>query len=177
MLTIAGWCGARRRREESPAPTDARNQLLITSGGGRRERESTVKSSLPERPVIKSRSGVVQARHYNALRLAQFRLGAPLEEVLGVRGLEFYIDRTAWVCFDRQLECQPLLAWTDFAPSLRSALHEPVPCRVLYYHAFASIVIATVLDDLGRKLAARLRVQARGLGRGAVLALPPRTRP
>ncbi len=117
-----------------------------------------MKSGLPDIPGMKSFSSVVPAPYYNRVRLALKRFGQPLQLVLpGMRGFEMCLDDDAWVCTDRNLNFRPMLAWTGFKNNARTGLSEPVECQVIYYHAYANIVVRTALSDLDRKLEQRLR--------------------
>jgi hypothetical protein len=128
-----------------------------------------MKFSLPDVPILRSVESEVRPEHFNVIRLAQRRLGAPLREVLGLRGLEFHVGHNAWVCFDRCLDHRPILAWTSFLPQVRAGLHEPVACRVLHYHPFAPNVATIALEELGRRL--RMRLRASGDREAVVLTL------
>lgn len=115
-------------------------------------------AKLPQVPVLKAVAGRIGAAHYNRVRLARRRLGEPLTLMLpGLRGFQVCIGREHWVCRDRNLGDLPILAWTDFAPFARNGLSQPVPCRLLYYHPYARVVLRTVLDDMAKILGARLR--------------------
>lgn len=133
-----------------------------------------MKSSLPNLPAFKSERGLVKAGHFNRIRLALSRIGGPVSEVLGRRGLEFHLDRDAWLCVDRRLNNMPMLAWTDFSLQGRRGLHEPVACRILYYNAYAGVLVRSALEELDERLAIRLaeREPARGPRARVVVAFP-----
>lgn len=124
---------------------------------------------LPEIPGLKSTRSQVQAGHYNRARVALARLGSPLQLMLpGRRGFAFLLDRRAWVCVDRGFDNAPIIAWTDFEPGARRSLTAPVPCRVVFYHPYASVLVRTLLDDAERILGQRLQRQRRP-GQGQVV--------
>lgn len=115
-----------------------------------------MRSSLPSAPVLKSFNTRVGAVHYNSIFLALRRWGGPLELMVpAMGGFEVRIDRDAWVCFDRNLNYQPLLAWSEFRANARSGLYEPVPCRLLFYHAYAAVLVRSLPVDIHRLLLKR----------------------
>jgi len=116
-----------------------------------------MKSRLNDIPIIKSVPSYVGATHFNRVRLSQLRLDPSLRlELFSLRGLDIIIDDDAWVCIDRTLGDLPVLAWTDFDKNRRTGLHQPVPCKLRFYHNHADLICGTVLDDLGRILERRL---------------------
>ena len=116
-----------------------------------------MKSRLNDIPIIKSVPSYVGATHFNRVRLSQLRLDPSLRlELFSLRGLDIVIDDDAWVCIDRTLGDLPVLAWTDFDKTSRKGLHQPVPCKLRFYHNHADLICGTVLDDLGRILERRL---------------------
>lgn len=118
---------------------------------------ANMKSSLPKVPVLKSFPTHAEAVHYNNIYLALLRIGSPLKLMLpGMRGIEVRLDRDAWVCFDHNLNHQPLLAWTDFRPYTRTSLYQPVPCQLLFYHPYAAVLVRSLPGDINRLLIKRL---------------------
>ena len=118
---------------------------------------ANIKSNLPNAPVLKSYPSDVEAVHYNNIYLALSRIGAPLKLMLpGLRGIEVRLDRDAWVCFDHNLNNQPLLAWTDFRPGVRNSLYQAVPSQLLFYHPYATVLMRSLPDDINRVLIKRL---------------------
>jgi hypothetical protein len=116
-----------------------------------------MKSRLNDIPIIKSVPSYVGATHFNRVRLSQIRLDESLRlELFSLRGLDIVIENDAWVCIDRTLGDLPVLAWTDFDKNNRNGLHQPVPCKLRFYHNHADLICGTVLDDLGRILERRL---------------------
>ena len=116
-----------------------------------------MKSRLNDIPIIKSVPSYVGATHFNRVRLSQIRLDESLRlELFSLRGLDIVIEDDAWVCIDRTLGDLPVLAWTDFDKKGRAGLHQPVPCKLRFYHNHADLICGTVLDDLGRILERRL---------------------
>ncbi|MGD8558881.1 MAG: hypothetical protein PVG89_03605 [Gammaproteobacteria bacterium] len=116
-----------------------------------------MKSRLNDIPIIKSVPSYVGATHFNRVRLSQLRLDKSLRlELFSLRGLDIVIEDDAWVCIDRTLGDLPVLAWTEFDRKNRKGLHQPVPCKLRFYHNHADLICGTVLDDLGRLLERRL---------------------
>lgn len=129
-----------------------------------------MRSRLPNIPVLRAVNATIGAEQFNRTRLALMRFESPLRLVLpGLRGLDMMIDRETWLCIDRTLNDLPVLAWTDFRVSGR-ALHEPVACRTLYFHAYANVIVKTALADVHRILNERLR-RVEGRRDGDVLIL------
>ena len=112
-----------------------------------------MKLKLPRDRVLKRFATWVAAEYYNPVRLAQVREGAPIEMLLGTRGLHVHLDRELWLVTDRNLAETPLLAWTGLSPARRDAVHRPAPCELIYYHPYAAVVIRTVLPDVVARLA------------------------
>jgi hypothetical protein len=116
-----------------------------------------VESRLREVPALKVMDSVVAAKHYNRVRLALVRLENPLRFPLPhLRGLDMLLTDEEWVCVDRTLNDLPVLAWTDFQVAGRNALHAPVSCRLRFYHAYAGLIVGTLLQDVTVILAERL---------------------
>jgi len=116
-----------------------------------------VETRLHSVPALKVMDSVVAAKHYNRVRLALARLDNPLRFPLPhLRGLDMLLSDEAWVCVDRTLDDLPVLAWTDFQVHGRLALHAPVPCRLRFFHAYAGLIVGTLLQDVAVILAERL---------------------
>lgn len=131
-----------------------------------------MKRHLPDLPVFKDLTAEIPPGYYNRIRLAVLRRGPVLDQVLGLRGLEFRLSPDTWLCVDRRLGHRPVLAWTDFATS-RPALHQPVRCRLLYYDAYAAVLVQSVLLELSERLAADARDQQQATSpRRRIVAFP-----
>ena len=118
---------------------------------------SGMKPSLPDLPILKALPLRMEAVHYNNVLLALRRLGDPMRLMLpGMGGFEVHLSREAWVCFDRTSDNHPLLAWTGFRANMRCGLYEPVPCRLLLYHPYASILMRSLPEEISRLLIRRL---------------------
>ncbi len=101
---------------------------------------------------------VIEAAHYNQVRLALLRLGNPLRAALpDHRGLEMILDNRQWLCVDSNFEDLPIMAWADFDTREHNrAIHATVPCQLHLYHMHAGLVMGSALDALSRALAEQL---------------------
>lgn len=112
---------------------------------------------LNDLPATKMQDTLVDASRYNRARLALLRVGVPLRlELPNLRDMDLLIDKKLWVCIDRTLQDYPVVAWTDFHNGARASLHEPVPCKLKFYHPHANLIVDTVLRTMDKLLAARL---------------------
>ena len=99
----------------------------------------------------------VEAEDYNRVRLALSRLGSRIElELPSMRCLEMLITDKFWLCTDSCMGDQPILAWTAFESSGRSALDAPVTCELRLYHFHAGMVMGVVLENMEKELKQRL---------------------
>jgi hypothetical protein len=114
-------------------------------------------SRIDEVPVYEQRDEHVSATLFNLWRRARQHLAFPLRLTLtGLPGVEMIIDDRAWVCVNIRQNDLPVLAWLDFDFQGRTALHEPVACKLNYYHYAASRLRARVLLAMERELEQRL---------------------
>ncbi|HZV55973.1 MAG TPA: hypothetical protein VFF82_13640 [Rhodocyclaceae bacterium] len=70
--------------------------------------------------------------------------------------LSLLLDEREWVLVDTSLYDMPVLAWSDFDDQGRTALHEPVACRVRDYHQGAAKVRNRALQLMAEELESRL---------------------
>ncbi len=107
---------------------------------------------------LRSLPKTVKAQYYNRVRLALMRLENPLhvqlDEELGQ--MDMLLSDDEWLCVDRARDDLPLLAWTGFEIQERDALHAPVRCTLLLYHAHAGLLIGRTLPILDRVLQRKL---------------------
>ncbi len=104
---------------------------------------------LEDVPVYHQRAGNVPAHHYNDVQVALKRLGEELRfEIPRLIHLDLILQKNAWIIVDRVLNDVPIVAWTDFEIGGRSNLHEPVPCRIRFYHAHATMVMSRTLEAM-----------------------------
>lgn len=96
---------------------------------------------------------IIAAEDYNRVRLALKRIGNPLQfELTSMRCLEIILNDQYWLCFDSCMDDQPVMAWTAFEVSGRSALNAPVECELRLYHVHGGLVMGEVLEELGHSL-------------------------
>lgn len=133
-----------------------------------------METRLNDVPAMYVAETAMDAKYYNRVRLALRRLENPIRySVPGLRSLDLLVGDDVWVCVDRSLNDLPVVAWTDFKV-MRGSLHEPVPCKVRYYHAYAAAVMRRSLDALERYLDERIGPSDEGNGRTEVGSLPPK---
>lgn len=100
---------------------------------------------------------VILAEDYNRVRLALRRLSNPLElELSSMKCLEMLFTDQYWLCTDSCVGDRPIMAWTAFESSGRSALDAPVACELRLYHTHAGLVMGEVLENLEKELQQRL---------------------
>lgn len=112
---------------------------------------------LKEMPRYSTADSSVSPLHYNQLRLALRRLPGPIRLTLnGIPNIDMIIDNDSWVCVDTSLNDLPVLAWTDFASQTRQGLHEPVVCKLHYFHYRAGMLVLLALNITAALLAEQL---------------------
>lgn len=100
---------------------------------------------------------IIPAADYNRVRLAFRRISNPLQiELTSMKCLEIILNNQYWLCFDCCMGDRPVLAWTAFEVSGRSALNAPVACELRLYHVHAGLVMGEVLESLGSILQQQL---------------------
>ena len=114
-------------------------------------------SRIEEMPVYKQHDAEVEAKLYNLWRRAKLHLPVPIRLPLpGLKNLVLVLEDHEWVCVDESLNDFPVAAWLEFEDKARDALHEPVKCKLNYYHYAASIICDDVLSLMNELLEARL---------------------
>ena len=112
---------------------------------------------LREMPRYSTTDSSVGPRHYNQLRLALRRLPGPIRVTLsGLPHIDMIIDNDSWVCVDTSLNDLPVLAWTDFNHQARQGLHEPMACKLHYFHYRAGNLVLNALDASAALLARQI---------------------
>ena len=101
---------------------------------------------------------IIEAACYNQIRLAQLRIANPLRiELPNHRGLEIILHDKYWLCVDSIQNDQPIMAWCNFDTHRRNTgLHEPIPCKLRFYHTHASLIMGSALDGLNQILTEKL---------------------
>jgi len=120
---------------------------------------------LKDIPVYSSAQVNIEAEIFNTIRIATQRLALPIRLTLPrFQYIDVIIDHDSWACVDRSLNDLPVIAWTDFEITNRSALHLPISCKVSNYHFQSSQVIEGALAftkvALERKLSAHTANEA-----------------
>ncbi len=109
-------------------------------------------------PVFAQRDDQVPALHYNLWRRARIHLDMPQHIPLrGLKEMELILEHDAWVVVDHNRGEVPVLAWTEFSPPRDRGLHEPVPCKLNFYHFLATSLRQPAMDFLFTELTRRLR--------------------
>lgn len=110
-----------------------------------------------EVPVLATRQATVEAVYFNRVCVALRRRAAPPRVAIpGLKTLDLLLLDDAWVVVDRAFNDIPVLAWSDFEADCRDNLHEPIGCRVRFYHAHAGMIMNKVLKCLDELLGERL---------------------
>lgn len=110
-------------------------------------------SRIDDVPIYEQRDEHVDAALFNLWRRARQHLTFPLRlGITALPGIEMIVDDRAWVCVNTRQNDLPILAWVDFDYHGRSALHEPVACKLNYYHYAASRYRAGVLQAMEQEL-------------------------
>ena len=108
---------------------------------------------LDDRYTLHTMHKIIPAEDYNRVRLALKRISNPLRlELTSMRQLDIIITDQYWLCFDNCIYDMPVLAWTEFETSGRSALNTPVECELRLYHCHAGMVMGEILESLGQAL-------------------------
>jgi len=115
---------------------------------------------LKDIPVYSSAQVSIEAEVFNTIRIATQRLSLPIRLTLPrFQYIDVVIDHESWACVDRSLNDLPVIAWTDFEITQRSALHLPINCKVSHYHFQSSQVIEGALSFIKMTLENRLCAQ------------------
>lgn len=103
-----------------------------------------------EVPVYEHRDGVIDARYFNHVTTALKRskeksLRFPIPKL---KHLDLILQDDAWVIVDRVLNDVPVAAWVEFRSEHRTSLHEPIKCRIRYFHAYAGMILRRTLEAM-----------------------------
>lgn len=102
---------------------------------------------LADMPVMAQRPDMIDAKIFNLWRRYRQRPDAKTRfKLAGLKTMRFILADTYWVVADSANYDVPVIAWTDFDMANRSSLHEPMVCKINYYHFAASAVRAKSLD-------------------------------
>lgn len=109
-------------------------------------------------PALSEYPSRIPAGVWNVWR--RYWMRSPQRTCFGLESLppmSLLLDEREWVLVDSSLYDMPVVAWSEFQDSGRSALHEPVSCIVRDYHQGAPMVRNRALQLLAEELDARLR--------------------
>ena len=96
-------------------------------------------SRIEDLPIYAQRDDEVSAKLYNLWRRAKLHFPCPIRLTLPDHpGVVMILEEREWVCANERQGDLPLLAWVAFEDQGRNALHEPVRCKLNYYHFAAS---------------------------------------
>jgi len=124
---------------------------------GRKGYRYQAMSRIEDVPIYEQRDEQVSAKLFNLWRRARQRLTFPLRlDITELKGIAMIVEDRAWVCVNTRQNDLPVIAWVDFDFHGRAALHEPVACKLNYYHYAASRLHGGVLQALERELQQRL---------------------
>ena len=108
------------------------------------------------------RDDEVSARLYNLWRRAKLHYSCPIRIALpGYPGMVMILEQREWICANERQSDLPVLAWVAFEDQGRDALHEPVKCKLNYYHFAASKLRAPALNLMAEQLENALREEGR----------------
>ena len=106
---------------------------------------------LADMPIMAQRPAKIDAEIFNLWRRYRQLPGAETRfKLAGLKSLRFILGKTYWVIADSANYDAPVIAWIDFDISARSGLHEPMACKLNYYHFAASAVRAKALDLMAK---------------------------
>ncbi|WP_456377428.1 hypothetical protein [Thiolapillus sp.] len=115
-------------------------------------------SRIRDVPYYAQRDDEVSAKLYNLWRRAKLHFPCPIRFPLpDCPGMVMILEEREWVCADERQNDLPVLAWVEFADQGRDALHQPVRCKLNYYHFAASRMRARALASMGSILEGFLR--------------------
>ncbi len=112
---------------------------------------------LADMPILAQRDDALDAKVFNVWHRARSRWGEPIRiDDTGLKQIEIILTDRYWVCADVILHYCPVVAWVDFERENRGSLHEPIPCKINYYHFAASALRAKALEQIKEVLEQRL---------------------
>jgi hypothetical protein len=111
-------------------------------------------SRLRDIPRMKWGDTMITAARYNRIRLALRRLKSPIRFDTGLRDIDMILEENVWYCVDRSMHDLPIIAWDNFPT--RMTLHEPICCRLSFYHAHADKILELVLTAVDTYLEQQL---------------------
>ncbi|MDY6991207.1 MAG: hypothetical protein SVR94_01200 [Pseudomonadota bacterium] len=111
-------------------------------------------SRLRDVPRMRWGDTLISAERYNRIRLGLLRLRNPLRIEACLRDIDVILEDKVWYSVDCSMNELPIVAWDNF--QRRVSLHEPIRCRVSYYHAHADKIIDTLFEAIDAFLEKKL---------------------
>ncbi len=113
---------------------------------------------LDKMPIMAQRESHIDASAYNVWRRARNVWGAPMKMILPeINEFQLHLTDKYWVVVDLSRNGALVLAWINLEDQDRSALHEPINCKLNYYHFAASAIRAKSMKLMEEMLSARLK--------------------
>ena len=120
--------------------------------------EIDMDARLADMPILAQRDDHIEASVFNVWRRARSRFGTRLRlDNLDLKQMEVILTDRYWVCVDAIRHDCPILAWVEIEDAGRDSLHEPIPCKLNYYHFAASAVRAKVLEKILEQLEQKVK--------------------
>jgi hypothetical protein len=102
-----------------------------------------------EIPQLSSESETVDALYFNHVQTALKQLGDQIRlKIPRLKHLDLILQKDAWIIVDTMLNDMPIAAWTNFEVEHREALHEPIQCRIIFFHYAASMILDRTLEAM-----------------------------
>ncbi len=112
---------------------------------------------LDRMPIMAQRKSHIDASAYNVWRRARNVWGAPMKMILPqINEFQLHLTDNYWAVVDLSRNSALVLAWVELQDKGRSTLHEPISCKLNYYHFAASAVRAKSLVLMEEMLNERL---------------------
>ena len=113
---------------------------------------------LDRMPIMAQRESHIDASAYNVWRRARHVWGAPMKMILPeINEFQLHLTDDYWAVVDLSRNGALVLAWIEMDDKDRTAIHEPIECKLNYYHFAASAVRAKSLTLMEEMLTARLK--------------------
>lgn len=98
---------------------------------------------------LKSTSSEVSAVYYNHVKTGLKRINKKLRyKIPTLKHLDLILQEDAWVVVDTVLNDMPILVWTEFLIGHRETLHEPIKCKVKFFHYAADMIMDKTLEAM-----------------------------
>lgn len=123
------------------------------------------------------RDSKVDANYYNHVLVALKRLGKQVRfRIPKLKHLDLILQKDAWIVVDRALHDYPIVAWTEFEVKGRDSMHEPINCKIRYFHANATMIKARTLEAMEMLLSEELADKIKNDEFEEATVIPFRTR-